>query len=124
MTFIKIIQSCIFTAIFKATGMKRLIPILSLIFVFACNNNASSEDEMQEKLKSTMLNFLYEKIAHNDSSKVKYKIIGDVIYYDDDVTHYYDCEFKVRMSLPGRKDTVGTMGAYISKDFKEVQRFK
>jgi len=103
--------------------MKKLILILGLILSFACNNK-SSEAELQEKLKSTMLNFLYEKIAHNDSSKVKYKIVGDVIYYNDDLYNYYDCQFKVQMSIPGRKDTIGTMGAYISKDFKEVKRFQ
>lgn len=103
--------------------MKRLIPILALIFIFSCKNETKPED-VEEKLKTSMLNFLYEKIAHNDSSKVKYKIVGDVAYYDDKLTNYYDCEFKVRMSLPGRKDTIGTMGAYISKDFKTVKRFK
>lgn len=97
--------------------------ILGFILSLSCNNKPS-EAELQEKLKSTMLNFLYEKIAHNDSTKVKYKIVGDVVYYNDDLYNYYDCEFKVRMSIPGRKDTVGSMGAYISKDFKEVKRFR
>jgi hypothetical protein len=89
----------------------------------SCNRNPT-EEELQEKLKSTMLKFLYEKIANNDSTKVKYKIIDDVIYYNDDLYNYYDCQFKVRMSIPGRSDTVGVMGAYISKDFKEVKRFR
>jgi hypothetical protein len=113
-----------FVQILKTTTtMKRFILVLVFFISLSCNNQPS-EAELQEKLKSTMLKFLYEKIVHNDSTKVKYKIIGNVVYYNDDLYNYYDCQFKVKMSIPGRKDTVGTMGAYISKDFKEVKRFQ
>jgi|SRR5215831_18707421 len=90
--------------------------IIFFLMLFACNANPSP-DVLKEKLKSTMTSFLYKG---KDSSQVKFRV-EDVIYYDDQRRNTYDCQFKVRMSEKG-KDTVGTMFAFVSRDFKNVQR--
>ncbi|CAN5598734.1 hypothetical protein BH10BAC2_BH10BAC2_32250 [soil metagenome] len=98
--------------------MKRLIALLFLIIASACNRNPAPVD-LQANLKSTMVNYLYSTVKY-DSSKVRYAIVDDVIYFDDKT--WYICDFKVKMTLiEQQKDTVGTMRAYVSKDFKEVK---
>lgn len=97
--------------------MKRISVLLFVLMLAACNANPSSED-VKEKLKSTMTDFLNKSV---DSSKAKF-YVQDVIYYDDKPRNTYDCQFKVLMSQQGRKDTTGYMFAYISKDFKQVNR--
>jgi hypothetical protein len=49
--------------------------------------------------------------------------VKDVNYYPEKATKTYDCEFHVDMNLNG-KDTVGTMTATISNDFKTIERKK
>jgi len=98
--------------------MKKIIALLFVSMLVACNANLTPE-ELEAKLKSTMTNFLYKKVNY-DSSKVKYRI-KDLIYYNDN-RGYYDCQFTVEMKIQGKKDTIGKMFAYISKDFKEVKR--
>jgi hypothetical protein len=98
--------------------MKRFFSIL-FVMLIACNANLSRED-VETKLKDTMLDYLYKGINY-DSSKVKY-YVKDIIFYDDNRYNTYDCQFKVQMSVEGKKDTVGIMFAAISKDFKEVKR--
>jgi hypothetical protein len=99
--------------------MKKNYILIFFLMLFACNANPSP-DVLKEKLKSAMTTFLYKRVNF-DSSKVKYKV-QDVIYYDDKEKNYYDCQFKVLMSVPNKKDTVGFMFAYISKDFKDIKR--
>jgi hypothetical protein len=98
-------------------AMKKISLLFFTIALFACNRNLSPE-ELDAKLKSTMTDFLYKGVKY-DSSKVKYRV-QSVIYYPD--KDYYDCEFKVFMSVKGGKDTVGDMRANISKDFTKVLR--
>ena len=83
----------------------------------ACNANPSP-DEIRTKLKSAMQNYLYKSV-NNDSSKVKFRV-EDVVYYDD--VKGYDCEFHVKMTTVGVRDTVGVMRAQVSKDFTKVDR--
>ncbi len=97
--------------------MKKIFASFFILILSACNINPSPE-ELQAKLKSTMTDYLYKGVNY-DSSKVKYRV-QDVIYYID--KDYYDCEFKVLMSVKGGKDTVGGMRAKISKDFTKVLR--
>jgi hypothetical protein len=97
--------------------MKKFLSLFFISILAACNANPSAED-LKETLKSTMNDYLYKSVNY-DSSKVKYRV-QDVAYYND--RDYYDCEFKVLMSVTGRKDTVGNMNARISKDFKTVLR--
>ena len=97
--------------------MKKFISFLFITMLAACNANPTP-DALKQKLKSTMNNFL-EKSA--DPSQVKFSV-QDVVYYDDKARNTYDCQFKVLMSQPGHKDTIGSMFAYISKDFEHVNR--
>jgi hypothetical protein len=53
-----------------------------------------------------------------DTNKLKFTVI-DVVFYEDKTV--YDCRFNVDMRENG-KDTVGTMEAWISKDFVTVKR--
>ena len=97
--------------------MKKISMLFVVVVLFACNRNLSPE-ELETKLKSTMIDYLYKGVNY-DSSKVKYRV-QEVIYYID--KDYYDCEFKVFMSVTGGKDTLGDMRANISKDFTKVLR--
>lgn len=98
--------------------MKRLIVLLFLIIATSCNRNPTPAD-LQENFKSAMVNYLYSTVNY-DSSKVRYSIVEDVIYFDD--KSWYICDFKVKMTLiEQQKDTVGMMRAYVSKDFKQVK---
>src|SRR4051794_9692219 len=96
--------------------MKTKFLLFFITILSACNRNPSPE-ELNTRLKSTMTDFLYKGVNY-DSSKVKYRV-QDVAYYID--KDYYDCEFKVLMSVNG-KDTIGGMSAKISKDFRKVLR--
>ena len=91
--------------------------VLFILMLAGCDANPKPE-VLKEKLKTTMANFLYKGV---DSSNVKF-YVQDVVYYDDKKRDAYDCQFKVLMLQKGHKDTTGTMFAYISKDFKEVNR--
>lgn len=101
--------------------MKRLSVLFVIVLIAACNATSSQEvtpEELQKKLISAMTDYLYKAVDY-DSSKVKYHI-ENVIYFDDKIK--YICEFKVNMMPTGGRDTVGTMKAFVSKDFKKVGR--
>src|SRR5215831_7657181 len=95
-------------------AMKKFISFLLISLFVACNANPTP-DALKAKLKSTMNSFLNKSV---NSSQVKFQV-QDVVYYDDKQRNTYDCQFKVLMSRPGLKDTVGSMFAYISKDFQD-----
>jgi hypothetical protein len=97
--------------------MKKLVSILFIFTIISCNANLS-ENEVKENLKTAMNDYLYKSVNY-DSSQVKYRV-RDVVYYSD--KDYYDCEFKVFMLVTGGKDSMGTMNAKITKDFKTVLR--
>jgi hypothetical protein len=60
---------------------------------------------------------IYIRIRINDSANIKFRVL-DVVYYDDELTNMYDCEFKVNMKTKSL-DTTGIMKANISKDLKK-----
>ncbi|HRH48369.1 MAG TPA: hypothetical protein PLP23_06445 [Panacibacter sp.] len=101
--------------------MKRMSVLFVIVLLAACNATSSQDtapEELQKKLISAMTDYLYKAVDY-DSSKVKYHI-ENVIYFDDKIK--YICEFKVNMIPTGGRDTVGTMKAFVSKDFKKVGR--
>jgi len=105
--------------------MKKMTAILLLAGVaFACRySNASAQNELKDKLKERMTIFLYKsnKFYNNntiDSSIVKFNVL-DVTYFEN--PNNYACEFKVRMR-ERNLDTIGIMGASITKDFTKVYR--
>lgn len=77
--------------------------------------------ELETDLKNTMQTYLYSGV-NNDSSNVTYHV-QDVTYFNDNLKKRYVCEFKVHLHVKAKSfDTTGIMKAYISKDFKTVQR--
>jgi len=72
-------------------------------------------DDTKNVLMTTMEKYLN---GQKDTTKVRFHVM-DVIFYEDKTV--YDCQFRVEMKEP-RKDTVGAMYAWISKDFQTVRR--
>jgi hypothetical protein len=97
--------------------MKRYL-LVAVLIITGCNAGIKIDEDLQTRLKFSMQDYLYKSVNY-DSGKVKYKV-EEVVYYDD--ARGYDCEFKVRMTTKGIKDTLGIMRAQISKDFKKVDR--
>lgn len=99
--------------------MKLRVLILALfVFAVACKAKDPAS-EIQDDLKNAMQTYLYN-VINNDSSNVKYHV-EKVNYYDDDYKKEYVCEFTVRMKTK-LFDTTGIMKAYVSRDFKKVER--
>ncbi len=90
--------------------------IISLCIATACKRTMT-HDEVEFQLKKAMERGLYETI-NNDSSKTKFEVLK-VAFFED--KNFYDCEFIVRLKEPGY-DTTGSMAAYITKDFKKMNR--
>ncbi len=98
--------------------MRKILFFCLLFFCLACKR-AHTRSEVQKELSKAMLGFLF-KDHHNDTSNIKFEIIG-VNYFEDKT--FYECEYKVRMHvIPSGVDTVGVMTARVSKDFNIVKR--
>jgi hypothetical protein len=96
------------------------IAILSGILIFSCIKKTSRK-EVEENLKTAMGLYLNHS-PRIDTSLIKFKVL-EVVYFEDKKA--YLCEFKVNMEEKIKyqiKDTIGTMSASISKDFKNVIR--
>jgi hypothetical protein len=76
-----------------------------------------SPEQTENELKLSMATYLNNE-KHKDNTPVKFTVL-EVVYYEDKTV--YDCQFKVEMQEPGH-DTVGSMFAWISKDFATVKR--
>ena len=104
--------------------MKKITaPLLIFIVLIAATTAIGckrkvSPSVMQDRLKSSMLDYLQHQSTY-DSTKVRFEVL-DVTYSTE--TRVYNCEFKVRLILPGGKDTVGIMTGTVSKDFSTVHR--
>ncbi|MEN9685878.1 MAG: hypothetical protein RLZZ28_1664 [Bacteroidota bacterium] len=96
--------------------MKLFFVTAFLTLLLACTGK-EKPGEVEAHLKKAMTNFLYEKVNF-DSSRVKYEVTA-VNYFADD--GFYQCDFIVRMRLPG-KDTTGSMKARVARDFSKVVR--
>ncbi len=92
--------------------------IFFLCFVFACKTKDPAA-ELENNLKQTMQTYLYNQV-NNDSSNVKYHV-EKVNYYNDNLKKKYICEFTVHLKAK-LFDTTGKMKAYVSRDFKTVER--
>jgi len=96
------------------------VAIASIILLFSCLKKSSKKD-VPENLKTAMGLYLNHR-RDIDTSRVKFKVL-EVAYYEAKAG--YICEFKVNMQTKVSdqiKDTIGTMTANISKDFKDVSR--
>jgi hypothetical protein len=96
-------------------GFTALFLCLSLISS-SCKRHLTHE-ETEAALNSAMQKFLTSQ-PNLDSSKVKFTVLG-VEYFEDKMV--YDCEFKIKMTSLAH-DTIGIMGAHVSKDFSSVKR--
>jgi hypothetical protein len=90
------------------------------LLLFSCLKKVGKK-ELEENLKSAMGLYLNHQ-RHIDTSRVKFQVL-DVVYFEDKTE--YICRFQVNMKEKTAdmiKDTIGTMSAKISKDFKTVSR--
>lgn len=92
----------------------RYILIMLLAGLFSCGPRFSTEAELESKLMETMQEHLRLSARQGVTFTVK-----EVIWAEKSKDYF--CEFRVRMQ-DGSKDTVGTMTALVSKDFKTVER--
>ncbi|CAN5269166.1 hypothetical protein BH11BAC6_BH11BAC6_10890 [soil metagenome] len=101
--------------------MKHLYLLLAIFIISACAHaDPNTPEEINAHLKESMTKYLYDYAkTKSDSVKVKYDI-QEVIYYPE--KDYYLCEFKVRMQITNKLDTIGFMKANITKDYKNVTR--
>lgn len=90
--------------------------ILFILILSGCIRKPAQRD-VSDRLKSTMNLFLNspEKI---DTANAKFTVLS-VTFYEEKSA--YECEFKVHLKNIST-DTIGTMGAVISKDFSKVKR--
>ena len=97
--------------------MKYFLTILLMaLTVLACKQKVLSGAELKNKLIETMQNFLDK----DDHPGIEFKV-KDVNYYTEVKEKSYDCVFHVSMRT-AKTDTLGTMIAVVSNDFKKVDR--
>ena len=95
--------------------MKTLVRIgLVLLLSVGCKQKELTYQQVENKLIKTMNEYLNK----DRDGKVQFRVT-DVVFFPE--TNRYLCEFKVNMKT-ATMDTIGTMKARISRDFKDVER--
>lgn len=94
--------------------MRSFLLLFLLAGALSCGSRVSSETELEARLIKTMQDHLKATARPGVEFNVK-----EVIWAEKSKDYY--CEFRVRMKNDA-KDTIGTMVALISKDFKSVER--
>ena len=98
--------------------MRILLISAMVLLCFSCRRKLNPE-EVKKELANAMLSNLWND-HQKDTTNVKYEILK-VTYFAERT--FYRCEYKVHMHiLTTGYDTIGTMTASISKDFKIVKR--
>jgi hypothetical protein len=92
--------------------------VFLLALCTGCKQKVLSGAELEKKLVKTMQDFLDKESHPGVAFTVK-----DVSYFPDKNKKRYDCAFHVNMHTD-RTDTIGTMTANISNDFKKVERIQ
>lgn len=90
---------------------------LLLVLISSACARKSVKRDVKNNLENAMEIYLNSP-KRVDTAKVKFKVL-DVIYYEDKLV--YDCQFKVHMKNAAT-DTIGQMGATVTKDFSTVKR--
>jgi hypothetical protein len=98
--------------------MKTLLGYLLLIGIFSACLQKQPVNDVPDKLKKTMKQFL-EQSAQGNTTGTQFTV-EEVAYYDG--PDFYECEFKVRMKRLQGSDTTGQMQARIKKDYSSVIR--
>jgi len=88
--------------------------VLVLLMSAGCKQKELTYQQVESKLIKTMDEYLNK----NRDGKVQFRV-KEVVFFPE--TNRYLCEFKVNMKS-ATLDTVGTMKARISRDFKDVER--
>ena len=88
--------------------------VLVLMLTAGCKQKQLTYEQVESKLIKTMNEYLNK----NRDGKVQFQV-REVAFFPE--TNRYLCEFKVNMKT-ANLDTIGTMKARISKDFKDVER--
>ena len=101
-----------------AFNSMKSLSFYAVLFVMLACKHASTREEVEDKLKKSMTEYLYKSV-NNDSSQVKFKVLN-VIFFEE--KNLYRCEFDVQMKRIKGGDTTGTMSADISKNFKNISR--
>lgn len=99
--------------------MKFLFSVIFLLaFGAGCKQKILSGTDLENKLISTMQNYLDKNARPGVVYKVK-----DINFYTDKKKKEYNCEFHVNMKV-AKTDTIGIMAANISNDFNKVERIR
>ncbi len=97
--------------------MKYFITFILVLFLNAgCKQKLLSGVKLQNKLISTMDDYLHKTLEPGVAFKIK-----DVMYYPEVKEKLYVCQFHVDMHYKN-KDTTGIVAATISNDFKKIIR--
>ena len=94
----------------------KYIPAIVLVLLLSagCKQKELTYQQVENKLIKTMNEYLNK----NKEGKVEFRV-KEVVFFPE--TNRYLCEFKVNMKT-ATMDTIGTMKARISRDFKDVER--
>ena len=98
--------------------MKRLLLLFALsLSLYACQEKVKQQDTKdtkatKEQLEKAMTRYL-EGSRATKNQKLHFYVL-DVVYYEE--IGVYECNFKVKMTLPDGRDTTGYMRQKISKD--------
>lgn len=98
--------------------MKTLLGYLLLIGIFTACLQKQPVNDVPDKLKKTMQQFL-EQSAQGNTTGTHFTV-EEVAYYAG--PDFYECEFTVRMKRLSGGDTTGQMQARIKKDYSSVSR--
>lgn len=102
--------------LFKELRGYFFILLLSIIVVAGCKQRVLYGQDLENKLKETMLEHL------NKTMKLGTRVdIRELTYYADKERKMYICQFSVHVHTP-TTDTTGIMKAFISNDFEKVER--
>ena len=98
--------------------MRKLFGFLLLIGALSACLQKQPVEDVPDKLKKTMKQFL-EQSAQGNTTGTQFTV-EEGAYYDG--PDFYECEFKVRMKRLQGSDTTGQMQARIKKDYSSVIR--
>ena len=90
--------------------------IIGTMFLAGCQQKVLSGKELEEKLKTTMTDYLHKTMKPGTEVTIK-----DLTYYADKERKFYICSFNVNVKST-KSDTTGTMKAFITNDFNKVTR--
>ncbi|HEU5167100.1 MAG TPA: hypothetical protein VFU29_16230 [Chitinophagaceae bacterium] len=92
--------------------------LLLLALGTACRQKILSGKELEDKLKTTMSDYLHKTLKPGTDVTIK-----DLVYYPEKIQKLYICTFTVELRSP-TLDTTGIMMALIPNDFSKVTRTK